>query len=144
MAIQTITFHKRSTGKTGQVLASPQIEKKLAKVEALYLEYHGVKLGRVKLYNTVLEWTRETKRDGGGYIQYTAEAVAGIILDKMHKELGKAVRRKNRDAIALEFGVFEISNLRDLARGVRGKAKPKVHPVSGKRILTPPKKKAVA
>ena len=36
MAIQTITYHKRSTGKTGQVLASPEIERKLAKVEALY------------------------------------------------------------------------------------------------------------
>ena len=144
MTIQTITFHKRSTGKTGQVLASPEIERKLAKVEALYREYHGVKMGRYKFYNTVLEWTRDAKADSGGYIQYTAEAVAGLVLDKMHKELGKAVRRKNRDAIALEFGVFEISNLRDLARGVRGKAKPKVHPVSGKRILTPPKKKAVA
>ena len=51
MAIQTITFHKRSTGKTGQVLASPQIEAKLAKVERLYHEYHGTKLGRGKFYD---------------------------------------------------------------------------------------------
>ena len=35
MTIQTITFHQRSTGKTGQVLASPEIEHKLSKVEAL-------------------------------------------------------------------------------------------------------------
>ena len=54
MAIQTITFHKRSTGKTGQVLASPQIEAKLAKVERLYHEYHGIKLGRVKFYDLSL------------------------------------------------------------------------------------------
>ena len=121
MAIQTITFHKRSTGKTGQVLASPQVEKKLAKVEALYQEYHGVKMGRYKFYNTVLEWTRDAKADSGGYIQYTAEAVAGLVLEKMHKELAKGVRRKNRKAISLEFGMYEISNLRDLARGKRGK-----------------------
>ena len=121
MTIKTISFHQRSTGMTGQVLASPEIERKLSKVEALYEQYHGVKMGRYKLYRQVLEWTRETKRDGGGYIQYTAEAVAGIVLDKMHKELGKGVRRKKREAIALEFGMYEISNIRDLARGKRGR-----------------------
>lgn len=121
MTIQTITFHQRSTGMTGQVLASPEIERKLSKVEALYEEYHGVKMGRYKFYRQALEWTRETKRDGGGYIQYTAEAVAGLILDKMHKELGKGVRRKKRNAISLEFGMYEISNIRDLARGKRGR-----------------------
>ena len=35
------TYFKRSTGKTGQVIASPEFEAKLSKVEALYLEYHG-------------------------------------------------------------------------------------------------------
>jgi hypothetical protein len=33
MAIKIVTFHQRSTGKTGQVLASPHIETKLSKVE---------------------------------------------------------------------------------------------------------------
>ena len=65
MAIQTITFHKRSTGKTGQVLASPQIEAKLAKVERLYHEYHGTKLGRVKFYDLALQYAREAKSDIG-------------------------------------------------------------------------------
>ena len=124
MTIQTITFHQRSTGKTGQVLASPQMEKKLAKVENLYRQYFGVKLGRYKLYDTVLEPTREVKRDAGGYIQYTAEAIAGVILDKMHKELAKAVKRKNKkDDLSLEVGTFKIENLRNLARQGRGKAR---------------------
>ena len=39
----------------------------------------------------------------------------------MHKALGKAVRRKNRDAISIEIGVLTINNLRDLARGKRGR-----------------------
>ena len=121
MTIQTITFHQRSTGMTGQVLASPEIEKKLAKVEALYEQYHGVKMGRYKFYRQALEWTRETKRDGGGYIQYTAEAVAGFILHKMHKHLSKGVRMHKRNPISLEFGMYEISNIRDLARGKRGR-----------------------
>ena len=125
MAIQTITFHKRSTGKTGQVLASPQIEAKLAKVERLYHEYHGIKLGRVKFYDLALQYAREAKADiGSGYLQYTTQAVAGIFLDQMHKELGKAVRRKSRDRqVTVEVGSVTVSNLRDLARGVRGKAK---------------------
>ena len=122
MAIQTITFHKRSTGKTGQVLASPEIERKLSKVEALYQQYHGVKLGRYKFYDLALEYAREAKADAGGYLQYTTEAIAGIFLDAMHKELGKAVRRKNKDKpVTIEIGSVTVGNLRDLARGKRGR-----------------------
>ena len=131
MTIQTITFHKRSTGKTGQVLASPQIESKLAKVERLYAEYHGVKLGRGKLYVIVLDASRQAKEEGGGYLQYTTQAVAGIVLENMHRELGKAVRRKNRDTIGIEVGEFTIANLRSLARNAKGK----VYDANGKRVL---------
>ena len=124
MTIQTITFHKRSTGKTGQVLASPEIEKKLSKVEALYKQYHGVKMGRYKFYDLALEYAREAKAEAGGYLQYTTEAIAGIFLDAMHKELGKAVRRKNTDKpVTIEIGSVTVDNLRDLARKGRGKAK---------------------
>ena len=138
MTIQTITFHQRSTGKTGQVLASPEIERKLSKVEALYKQYHGVKMGRYKFYNLALEYAREAKAEAGGYLQYTTEAIAGIFLDHMHKELGAAVRRKNReDVISIKIGGYTIRNLRELARQGRGKAKMQVHPRSGKRILSP-------
>ena len=124
MTIQTITFHKRSTGKTGQVLASPEIERKLSKVEALYTQYHGVKLGRYKFYDLALQYAREAKAEAGGYLQYTTEAIAGIFLDAMHKELGKAVRRKNTDKpVSIEIGSLTVDNLRDLARQGRGKAK---------------------
>ena len=124
MTIKTVTFHQRSTGKTGQVLASPEVERKLAKVEALYAQYHGVKLGRVKFYNLALEAARHAKKYCGGYLQYTTEAVAGIFLDAMHKELGKAVRRKNMDKpVTVEIGSVTINNLRDLARQGRGKAR---------------------
>ncbi len=115
------TYHKRSTGMTGQVLASPQIEAKLLKVEALYERYHGVQLGRYNLYNTILPLARETKADSGGFIHGDAGAIVLKTLDVMHKELGKAVRRKNRDAISIEIGVLQIDNLRDLARGKRGR-----------------------
>ena len=124
MTIQTITFHQRSTGKTGQVLASPEIERKLSKVEALYKQYHGVKMGRYKFYDLALEFAREAKAEAGGYLQYTTEAIAGIFLDAMHKELGKAVRRKNTDKpITIEIGSVVVDNLRDLARNGRGKSK---------------------
>ena len=122
MTIQTITFHKRSTGMTGQVLASPQVEAKLAKVEALFAEYHGVKMGRYKFYDLALEAARHAKQDCGGYLQYTTEAVAGIFLDHMHKELGAAVRRKSRDeVVSIKIGGFTVSNLRELARNKQGR-----------------------
>lgn len=115
------TYHKRSTGMTGQVIATPQIEAKLLKVEALYERYHGVQLGRYNLYNTILPLARETKADSGGFIHGDAPAIVLKTLDVMHKELGKAVRRKNRDAVSIEIGVLQIDNLRDLARGKRGR-----------------------
>jgi len=124
MTIKTVTFHQRSTGKTGQVLASPEIERKLSKVESLYREYYGVKMGRYKFYDLSLEYAREAKRDAGGYLQYTTEAIAGIFLDQMHKALGKAVKRKNRDkVVTIEIGSVTVDNLRDLARNGRGKAR---------------------
>ena len=122
MANKTITFHQRSTGMTGQVLASPEIERKLSKVEALYQQYHGVKLGRYNFYKVMLKYAREAKAEAGGYLQYTTEAIAGIFLDAMHKELGKAVRRKNTDKpVTIEIGSVTVDNLRDLARGKRGR-----------------------
>ena len=122
MAIKTVTFHQRSTGKTGQVLASPQVEAKLAKVEALFAEYHGVKMGRYKFYDLALEAARHAKQDCGGYLQYTTEAAAGIFLDHMHKELGAAVRRKSRDeVVSIKIGGFTVSNLRELARNKQGR-----------------------
>ena len=72
----------------------------------------------------MLKYAREAKADCGGYLQYTTEAVAGVFLDAMHKELSKAVRRKNTDRpVTVEIGSVTISNLRDLARQGRGKAR---------------------
>lgn len=142
MTIKTVTFHQRSTGKTGQVLASPQVEKKLAKVEALYRKYHGKKMGRYNFYDLALQVARDAKQEVGGYIQYTAEAAAGVFLDHMHKHLSEAVKRNDTsEPIIFEIGSVEV-NLDDLKRRGRGKGKRNkvtVHPVSGKRILTPRK-----
>ena len=44
------TGFNRSTGMTGQVIASPQLQAKLERVEKLYKKVHGVPLGRYKLY----------------------------------------------------------------------------------------------
>lgn len=117
------SYHKRSSGKTGQVLASTKIENKLVKVEALYREYHEARLGRCKFYDTVLEVSREVKTDAGGFIQHTAEAVAGVVLRDMQKVLTKALKRKNRQKpVSLEIGTFKIANLRDLAQAKRGRS----------------------
>lgn len=120
--IKAGSYHKRSTGKTGQVLASSKIESKLVKVEALYREYHEARLGREKFYDTILDATREVKADAGGFIQHTAEAIAGVVLRDMQKALTKALKRKNRQKpVSLEIGSFKIDNLRDLAQAKRGR-----------------------
>ena len=93
------TYFKRSTGKTGQVIGSPELKAKLTKVETLYRRYYGKPMGRGKFYDLVLGGSRDVKSEAGGYIQYTGEAIAGIWLDQMHKTLGAAVRRKDREAV---------------------------------------------
>ena len=85
MTIQTIKFHKRSTGMTGQVLASPEIEYKLARVEKSFKAFYGVSLGRYKLYNLALDFARQSKFIDGGYIHYSAQAITGIFIEAMHK-----------------------------------------------------------
>lgn len=123
MATKTISFHQRSTGMTGQVLASPQIEKKLARVEALYEKVYGAKMGRYNFYKMVLPLAREGKTDVGGYIQYMAQDVAGIFLDKIHKALSAEAKLKHKRDVIVDIGTFDTYNLRDLARRGRGKAK---------------------
>lgn len=123
MATKTISFHQRSTGMTGQVLASPQIEKKLARVEALYEKVYGAKMGRYNFYKMVLPLARDGKTDVGGYIQYMAQDVAGIFLDKIHKALSAEAKLKHKRDVVVDIGTFDTYNLRDLARRGRGKAK---------------------
>jgi len=123
MATKTISFHQRSTGMTGQVLASPQIEKKLARVEALYEKVYGAKMGRYNFYKMVLPLAREGKTDIGGYIQYMAQDLAGIFLDKIHKALSAEAKLKHKRDVIVDIGTFDTYNLRDLARRGRGKAK---------------------
>lgn len=127
MAMQTITFHNRSTGMTGQILASPQMERKLARVEALYRELHGVHMGRYAFYKFCLKHARDGKTEVGGYIQYMAQDVAGIVLGKMHKELGKQVRlnrvrkkKKYERGVTIDLGMVDL-NTWDLKQGKRGR-----------------------
>ena len=115
----------RSTGMTGQVIASPQLQAKLERVEKLYKKVHGVPLGRYKLYELTLPFARESKADTGGYIQYDAQAVTGKILDAMEKALRQAVRNEAQE-VSIVIDHFRIDNLRQLARKGRGKSKKNV------------------
>ena len=115
------SYHKRSTGMTGQVLASPQIEAKLARVESLYREVYGSDMGRYKFYRLVLAEARNAKADVGGYLQYMAQDAAGIVLDRMHKVLGPQAQRKKQRELFIDAGQISVYNLRNLARSKVGR-----------------------
>ena len=119
------TGFQRSTGMTGQVIASTQLQAKLERVEKLYKQVHNVPLGRYKLYELTLPFARESKADTGGYIQYDAQAVAGKLLDAMEQALRQAARNDEQE-VSLVIDNFRIDNLRQLARKSRGKAKKNV------------------
>ena len=119
------TGFARSTGMTGQVIASSHLQAKLERVEKLYKKVHGVPLGRYKLYELTLPFARESKADTGGYIQYDAQAVAGKLLDAMEQALRQAVRNDAQE-VSLVINNFRIDNLRELARKSRGKSKKNV------------------
>ncbi len=92
-AIPTGNLHKRQTGLWGQLLASAEIERKLARVEPLFKELHGRGLNRTAFFKKCREIAREGKADVGGYLQYMTQDVAGILLREMHTQIGKEVRR---------------------------------------------------
>ena len=85
-------FHKRQTGLWGQLLASAEIERKLARVEPLFKELHGRNMSRTAFFTKCREIARDGKADVGGYLQYMTQDVAGIMLRVMHTEIGKTVR----------------------------------------------------
>ena len=117
------TYHKRSTGMTGQIIASAELSRKLERVEELYHKVYGTKIGRYNFYKMVLPHAREGKADVGGYLQYMAQDVAGIFLDAMHKALSAQAKRKKYRDVIIDVGTVEAYNLKDLARGKRGPAK---------------------
>ena len=92
-AIPTGKFHKRQTGLWGQLLASAEIERKLARVEPLFKELHGRGMSRTAFFTKCREIARDGKADVGGYLQYMTQDVAGIMLREMHTQIGKTVRR---------------------------------------------------
>lgn len=113
----TGTVHKRQTGLWGQLLASAEIERKLARVEPLFKELHGRGLNRTAFFGKCREFAREGKADVGGYLQYMTQDVSGIVLGEMHRLVGKAVRRnrtlKNdilkRSSVTFEVGGHTIN-----------------------------------
>lgn len=117
------TYFKRSTGMTGQVIASPELAAKLERVEELYQIVYNKPLGRYALYKLVLAEARDAKKDVGGYLQYMGQDAAGIVLDRMHKVLGPQARRKKQRELFIDAGQITVYNLRNLARGKRGSAK---------------------
>ena len=48
------------------------------------------------------------------------------MLERMHKELGKQVRRKKQRDLFIDAGRIEVYNLRELARGKGGRPKKEV------------------
>tara|TARA_S200002703_G_scaffold108051_1_gene93872 strand:+ start:191 stop:595 length:405 start_codon:yes stop_codon:yes gene_type:complete len=117
------TYFKRSTGMTGQVIASPELEAKLERVEELYQIVYGKPLGRYAFYRLVLAEARDAKADVGGYLQYMGQDAAGIVLERMHKVLGPQARRKKQRELFIDAGKITLYNLRELGRGKRGPAK---------------------
>ena len=81
---------------------------------------------RRMFYDLWIEIAREGKADVGGYLQYMAQDAAGIVLERMHKELGKQVRRKKQRDLFIDAGRVEVYNLQNLARGKAGRPKKEV------------------
>ena len=121
--LPTGKLHKRQSGLWGQILASSEIEAKLARVEPLYKELHGRNLNRTAFFGMCRDMARESKADAGGYLQYMTQDVAGVVLKEWHTQIGKEVRRnrklknaaKQTDFIVTDIGKFNIKS-NDLAK----------------------------
>ena len=79
----------------------------------------GLPLSKEKMYDMSLTLSRSTKEDEGFYIQNTASTAFMILV----QDLTTFCRhlRKGKEYTSISFGVFKVSNLKDLAKSKLGR-----------------------
>lgn len=113
-----VSYWKQSTGRTGQCLTE-RGQKIFDTLAPIYEEVVGLSLSKEKMYDMSLTLSRSTKEDEGFYIQNTASTAFMILvqdLTSMCRHL-----RKGKEYKSVSFGVFKVSNLKDLAKSKLGR-----------------------
>ena len=113
-----VSYWKQSTGRTGQCLTE-RGQKIFDTLEPIYEEVVGLPLSKEKMYDMSLTLSRSTKEDEGFYIQNTASTAFMILV----QDLTTFCRhlRKGKEYTSISFGVFKVSNLKDLAKSKLGR-----------------------
>ena len=116
------SYHKRSTGMTGQVLASAEIEAKLARVESLYREVYGVQHGPLQVLSiSCLRLHVKARQMSAATCSTWRRMQQALCLTGCTRCLGKQVRRKKQRELFIDAGQIHVYNLRNLARSKGGR-----------------------
>ena len=113
-----VSYWKQSTGRTGQCLTE-RGQKIFDTLQPIYEEVVDLPLSKEKMYDMSLTLSRATKDEEGFYIQNTASTAFMILV----QELTSMCRhiRKGKEYKSISFGVFKVSNLKDLAKSKLGR-----------------------
>tara|TARA_R100000742_G_C4270824_1_gene89601 strand:- start:576 stop:947 length:372 start_codon:yes stop_codon:yes gene_type:complete len=113
-----VSYWKQSTGRTGQCLTE-RGQKLFDKTSDLYTSATGQRLSKERVYDCVLEVSRQAKQDEGFYIQNTSSSAFMILM----QDLASICRAKlnDRDYKSISFGSFNLPNIHALAKAKVGR-----------------------
>jgi len=102
-----VSYWRQSTGLTGQNL-SERNQAKFARVARKFEKKLDMKLSKTRLYKASREAARQLKAEYGGRILSHSICTFELLMTAVDKELSKRPHE-------IDFGAFDVSNIRDLA-----------------------------
>ena len=113
-----VSYWKQSTGRTGQCLTE-RGQKLYDVASVLYKQVTGKKLSKERVYDLVLETSRQARKQEGFYIQNTSSSAFMLIM----QDLASFCRAEleGYEYKQITFGKFKFDKLHKLARAKRGR-----------------------
>lgn len=103
-----VSYWKQSTGLTGQNLNEDN-QRKYARIATKFEKKTGKRLSKVRLYKASRHAARQVKEEAGSRILSNSKATFDVLLTAVDERL----RGKNDTKV--DLGVFNVSNIADLA-----------------------------
>ena len=113
-----VSYWKQSTGRTGQCLTE-RGQKLFDTTSALFTKVTGKKLSKERVYDIVLNVSRQAKVDEGFYIQNTSSSAFMLVMQDLSSFCRAELEGYEYKQIT--FGKFKFDRLHKLARAKRGR-----------------------
>jgi len=113
-----VSYWKQSTGRTGQCLTE-RGQKLFDTTSALFTKVTGKKLSKERVYDIVLNVSRQAKVDEGFYIQNTSSSAFMLVMQDLSSFCRAEL--KGYEYKQITFGKFKVDKLYKLAKAKAGR-----------------------